>query len=222
MLIQMENISRNYTLGNRSVEALRGIDLAVDTGESVAIVGPSGSGKSTLLHLLGCLDVPTAGRYRLDGQPVESMGERNRTALRRKTVGFVFQGFRLLPYLTAAENVELPLFYQGVPGNRRRVLAEEALERVGLSHRRHHKPGELSGGQQQRVALARAMVGKPPLLLADEPTGNLDPQAGQGVMDLLTDWSREGHTVVLITHDRELAARCGRRLTLADGRLSEG
>lgn len=217
----MRGIRKEYTVGGCRVAALDGVDFSVQTGELVAILGPSGSGKSTLMNLLGCLDTPTAGEYRLAGQAVDGMNERRLSRVRGQTVGFVFQGFHLLPGLTARENVELPLVYQGVPEALRRRLAEESLRRVGLERRMEHRPAQLSGGQQQRVAIARAIAGKPPLLLADEPTGNLDSAAGREVMGLLRDLNGAGHTVVIITHDPAIGAACPRRVRIEDGRLRE-
>ena len=219
MLIEMENIEKRYPAGDKPVAALRGVSFGVEEGEMVAILGPSGSGKSTLMNILGCLDTPTGGKYRLAGQAVSDMSGRRLSAVRSRTVGFVFQNFHLLPGLTALENVELPLIYRGMPAQRRRQAAMEALTRVGLSERTGHYPRALSGGQQQRVAIARAMAGAPPLLLADEPTGNLDSEAGRRVMELLTDWHAAGNTVILITHDPRIGAACPRRITVEDGRI---
>lgn len=221
-LIAMQGICKHYTLGGQTVRALDGVNFTVRDGEMVAILGPSGSGKSTLMNILGCLDTPTAGTYRLAGQAVERMTEGDLSRVRGRTVGFVFQGFHLLPGLTARENVELPLIYRGIPEEERRRLAQESLQRVGLAARMDHRPGELSGGQQQRVAVARAIAGRPPMLLADEPTGNLDTAAGREIMGLLHDLHREGHTVVIITHDPAIGAACPRRVHIRDGRLSEG
>lgn len=220
-MIEMENICKRYA-GAQGVEALRRVSFSVMPGEMVAILGPSGSGKSTLMNLLGCLDVPTCGSYRLDGQAVERMTEGELSRVRNRTIGFVFQSFHLLAGLTARENVELPLLYRGVGEKERRRLAEESLRRVGLAKRVDHRPAQLSGGQQQRVAIARAIAGAPPMLLADEPTGNLDTAAGQEIMGLLTELNRAGHTVVIITHDPRIGAACPRRVTIEDGRLREG
>ena len=220
-LIEMEHISKRYGAAEGTVHALADVDFRVNTGEMVAILGRSGSGKSTLMNVIGCLDTPTAGNYRLAGRPVAHMTERELTALRRETVGFVFQSFYLLPGLTARENVELPLLYRGIPEKQRRHMAEESLRRVGLEDRMTHLPRQLSGGQQQRVAIARAMAGEPPLLLADEPTGNLDTAAGAAVLALLLEWNRAGNTVVLITHDPKIGAACSRQVYMLDGRLSD-
>lgn len=220
-LIEMRNIRKEYTIGTQQVRALDGVDFAVDRGEMVAILGPSGSGKSTLMNLLGCLDTPDGGTYRLNGQAVEGMSEGRLSHLRSRTVGFVFQGFHLLPGLTALENVELPLLYQGVPERVRRRMAQESLAQVGLSARMGHRPAQLSGGQQQRVAIARAMVAQPPMLLADEPTGNLDTAVGREILALLRQLHAAGRTVVLITHDPTIGAACPRRVVMEDGKLRE-
>ena len=221
-LIDMKGIRKTYTVGNQRVQALEGVNFTVRQGETVAILGPSGSGKSTLMNLLGCLDTPDGGSYRLAGQAVEGMGEQQLSRIRSQMVGFVFQGFHLLPGLTALENVELPLLYRGVAEGTRRRMAQECLAQVGLSARMDHRPAQLSGGQQQRVAIARAIVSHPPVLLADEPTGNLDTAAGQEILTLLQDLGRAGHTVILITHDPAIGAACPRRVIIRDGRLQEG
>ena len=221
-LIEMRGICKWYTTGEQTVKALDDVDLTIMSGEMAAILGRSGSGKSTLMNLLGCLDTPTRGSYRLAGQAVSKMTEGQLSAVRNRTVGFIFQSFHLLPQLTALENVELPLVYRGMPEKQRRRLAKDNLRRVGLEERMHHRPSELSGGQQQRVAIARALAGNPPMLLADEPTGNLDSAAGRDIMSLLHELHNGGTTVVIITHDPAIGAACPRRLTMADGRLSEG
>ncbi len=221
-LIDMKNVCKRYQTGGHTVNALEDVTFSVEEGEMVAILGPSGSGKSTLMNLLGCLDTPTAGQYRLAGHTVSAMSEGRLSAIRNRTVGFVFQGFHLLPGLTALENVELPLLYRGLSPADRRRAATESLRRVGLDGRLHHRPAQLSGGQQQRVAIARAMVGRPPMLLADEPTGNLDTASGREVMGLLRDLHADGHTVVLITHDPAIGAACPRRVIIEDGKLREG
>ncbi len=220
-LIEMRGICKHYDTGDTVVRALDEVSLTVEAGEMVAILGRSGSGKSTLMNILGCLDTPTAGEYRLAGQDVAHMSEGELAAVRSRTVGFVFQGFHLLPQLTALENVELPLTYRGVPERQRRQTARECLRQVGLEERMHHLPRQLSGGQQQRVAVARAMAGKPPILLADEPTGNLDTAAGREVMALLHALHEAGHTVLIITHDPAIGDACPRRVVMEDGHLRE-
>lgn len=221
-LIDMQHISKQYHAGDHAVQALQDVCFTVKQGEMVAILGPSGSGKSTLMNLLGCLDTPSEGVYRLAGHMVSDMGEKELSAIRNRTVGFVFQGFHLLPGLTALENVELPLLYRGVPEKRRQKIATDCLAQVGLVQRLHHRPAQLSGGQQQRVAIARAIAGEPPMLLADEPTGNLDTTAGREVMTLLQQLHAAGHTVVLITHDPRISEACPRRVIIEEGRLREG
>ena len=221
-LIEMRGICKWYTTGEQTVKALDDVNLTIEAGEMAAILGRSGSGKSTLMNLLGCLDTPTLGSYRLAGQAVSSMTEGQLSAVRNRTVGFIFQSFHLLPQLTALENVELPLIYRGMGEKQRRRLAQDNLRRVGLGDRMDHRPSELSGGQQQRVAIARALAGNPPMLLADEPTGNLDSAAGRDIMSLLHELHDGGTTVVIITHDPAIGAACPRRLTMADGKLSEG
>jgi len=217
-LISLDNISKIYTLGGETVTALDNVSLDIERGEMLAVIGPSGSGKSTLMNILGCLDTPTSGHYRLDGRDVSSLSQRALSQVRGEMIGFVFQKFHLMPELTALENVELPLSFLGLSSAKRRTLATDSLERVGLCDRMHHRPNELSGGQQQRVAIARAIASKPPLILADEPTGNLDSAAGTAVMTLLCDLHREGHTVCIITHDNDIAAAVPRRIRLRDGR----
>ena len=221
-LIEMRNIRKEYTVGDQRVHALDGVDFTVWQGETVAILGPSGSGKSTLMNLLGCLDIPDTGEYRLAGKAVERMNEGQLSRIRGETVGFVFQGFHLLPGLTALENVELPLIYRGVAERIRRQIARDCLKQVGLTDRMDHRPAQLSGGQQQRVAIARAIAGKPPVLLADEPTGNLDTASGKEIMALLRELGQRGHTVIIITHDPAIGAACPRRVIMRDGRLQEG
>ncbi len=221
-LIEMRGICKWYTTGEQTVKALDDINLTIEQGEMAAILGRSGSGKSTLMNLLGCLDTPTGGSYRLAGQAVNTMTEGQLSAVRNRTIGFVFQSFHLLPQLSALENVELPLIYRGMLEKQRRQLAQDNLQRVGLGERMDHRPNELSGGQQQRVAIARALAGNPPMLLADEPTGNLDSSAGRDIMSLLHELHDGGTTVIIITHDPAIGAACPRRLTMADGHLSEG
>ena len=219
MLISIESLAKDYLLGSTRVEALRGLDLAVEPGEYLAIMGPSGSGKSTLMNLIGCLDTPTRGSYHLEGKEISSLDDRQLAAIRNRKIGFIFQTFNLLPRMSALQNVELPLVYRGLPPARRRRAATEALRAVGLSDRASHRPSELSGGQRQRAAIARALVIKPSLLLADEPTGNLDSVTGGEILDLFDRLNREGQTVILVTHEDEVAERTRRRVVLRDGRI---
>lgn len=218
-LISLENIVKIYETGTVSVKALDRVNIAVHRGEWLAIVGQSGSGKSTLMNVMGCLDTPSDGRYYLDGRDVSRLSAKELADIRGRQIGFVFQKFHLIPDLTALENVELPLLYRGLSASARRRLAMESLKRVGLENRMHHRPGELSGGQQQRVAIARAVAAHPPLILADEPTGNLDTASGEAVMALLKSLHEDGHTVVLITHDSRVADQAERTVTLVDGRI---
>lgn len=218
-IIEVSHVYKIYNPGDGEVRALDGVSLRVDTGDFLAIIGHSGSGKSTLMNILGCLDTPTAGQYRLEGQDVAALPERRLSDIRNRTIGFVFQGFHLIPGLDALENVELPLIYQGMSREKRRRLAKESLERVGLGSRLHHRPAQMSGGQQQRVAIARAIAARPPLILADEPTGNLDSASGQDIMAILRELHREGHTVILITHDNQIAAAAQRLIRIQDGRI---
>ena len=201
--------------------ALDGIDLDIEKGDLVAIVGHSGSGKSTLMNMLGCLDTPTSGKYVLDGQDVASMTDNQLADVRNKEIGFIFQGFNLISNLDAVGNVELPLVYRGVSKNERKQLAMEALKSVGLEDRMKHKPNEMSGGQQQRVAVARAVAAKPPIILADEPTGNLDTKSTQEIMEILKELHRSGRTVIIITHDEEIASQAHRVIRILDGRIEE-
>lgn len=217
--IAMRGIRKVYDTGKITVEALRGVDLAVDAGEFVAIVGPSGSGKSTLMNLIGCLDTPTDGSYRLCGDEVARLSRNQLAETRNRRIGFVFQAFNLLPQLTAYENVELPLLFGNVPRSQRRQRVELLLQRVGLSDRAEHRPTELSGGQMQRVAIARALAMDPDILLADEPTGNLDTSSGGDIMGLFEELWQQGRTVVVITHDPALARRTGRLIEIRDGHV---
>ncbi len=216
-IIHMEGIRKVYDTGKVKVEALKGIDLVVAGGEFVAIVGPSGSGKSTLMNLVGCLDTPSDGRYRLAGEDVSKLGGDQLADVRNRRVGFVFQGFNLLPQISAFENVEMPLVFGGVAPKERRRRVAELMERVGLSDRMEHKPTELSGGQMQRVAIARALAMQPDVVLADEPTGNLDTASGGDIMGLFTDLWKQGRTMVVITHDMTLARRASRVVRIQDG-----
>jgi putative ABC transport system ATP-binding protein len=220
-VIELVDVRKTYRSGSLEVEALRGVSLRLESGELVAIVGPSGSGKSTLMHILGCLDVPTSGGFRLAGHDVASFDDDRLADVRNLFVGFVFQQFNLLASLSAWRNVALPLVYGGVAPSARRERALAALETVGLADRAEHKPGELSGGQQQRVAIARALVTEPALILADEPTGNLDSTSSDEVLRLLEALHRDGRTIVLITHERDVAARAERIIELRDGQVSD-
>jgi putative ABC transport system ATP-binding protein len=216
-LIELDHIVKTYDLGLSKVPALRDIHFNIDRGEFVAIVGQSGSGKSTLMNILGCLDVPTSGTYRLDGRDVGTLSDDELADVRNLEIGFVFQSFQLLPRANALENVELPLIYRGVSAKERRERARAALDRVQLTDRWHHKPNELSGGQKQRVAIARALVTEPSLLLADEPTGNLDSATGEEIVRLFHNLHAAGNTIVLVTHEPKLAARCPRAVRVVDG-----
>jgi putative ABC transport system ATP-binding protein len=220
-LLELEDVARSYPMGRGEVHALRGVSLRAERGDYLALMGPSGSGKSTLLHLLGCLDRPTRGRYRIDGTDVAGLDDEALSRLRNRKIGFVFQAFFLIPELDVAENVELPLVYQGVARAERGARAARALASVGLSARREHRPRELSGGECQRVAIARALVTEPDLLLADEPTGNLDSRTGEEIMDVLDGLNANGVTVVLVTHDAEKARRARRVIRIQDGVIAE-
>jgi len=220
-MIHTEDLSKHYVVGDVTVKALEKVTLDIPAHSFVSIIGPSGSGKSTLMNLLGCLDTPTSGTYMLDGTEVSTMSENQLADIRNRKIGFVFQGFNLVAKLTALENVELPLIYAGIPKKERRIRASEALEKVGLGDRTHHVPSELSGGQQQRVAIARALVTSPPLILADEPTGNLDSRSGQEIIELFHELHAQGNTIVLITHDNGIAMQAQRIIRILDGHVVE-
>ena len=218
-LIELNGVEKRFSSGNGVLPVLKGVDLSVERGEFVTVVGSSGSGKSTLMNIIGCLDTPDSGSYLLDGEEVSALSEYQLSMVRNRKIGFIFQSFHLIPCLTALENVELPLRYRGMNARRRKELAEKALFEVGLSHRMNHLPNQLSGGQQQRVAIARAVAADPPVLLADEPTGNLDSESGYEVMKLLHRMHENGSTVILITHDPAVAAAAPRRIRFADGKI---
>lgn len=220
-LIEVKDLYKIYNPGENEVRALDGVSLTIDRGEFVAIIGHSGSGKSTFMNMLGLLDVPTSGEYKLDGHNTSKLSDDEMSEIRNKEIGFIFQGFNLISSLTAQENVELPLAYRGMPKAQRHVLSEDALKRVGLEKRMTHLPKQMSGGQQQRVAIARAVAAKPPIILADEPTGNLDSHSGAEVMRILHELNREGRTVILITHDNEIAANAHRVIRIQDGQVIE-
>ncbi|MBC7347454.1 MAG: ABC transporter ATP-binding protein [Clostridia bacterium] len=217
--MEVRGLTKVYRMGTNQVRAVDGVSFEVEAGEFVALMGPSGCGKSTLMHLLGCLDLPDAGSYRLDGVEVFALGEKDLARLRGKYLGFVFQAFNLIPRLSALENVELPLVYAGVPAGERQRRAKAVLERVGMGHRAAHSPAELSGGQQQLVAIARALVNEPAVILADEPTGNLDTATSRQVMEILVSLNAEGKTVLLVTHEADIAAYARRVLRLRDGKI---
>jgi len=220
-MIQITNMVKTYKMGDNVVNALNNVTLHIKKHEFVAIIGPSGSGKSTLMNMLGCLDTPTSGAYKLDGQEISKLNDNKLAEIRNFKIGFIFQGFNLLQKLNAVENVELPLIYQGVGSRQRMERSKKALEMVGLEDRIHHKPTELSGGQQQRVAIARALVSNPPIILADEPTGNLDTKSGTEIMRILKELHKLGNTIVLITHDNNIAAQAQRMVRLQDGQIIE-
>jgi putative ABC transport system ATP-binding protein len=220
-MIEINNLSKIYRIGDVEVRALNDVSLSIAKHEFVSIIGPSGSGKSTLMNMIGCLDVPTEGEYFLDGVEVSRLSDNQLADIRNQKIGFVFQGFNLLQKLTAVENVELPLIYQGIPTKERFERSVEALNSVGLGERIHHKPTELSGGQQQRVAIARALVGNPPIILADEPTGNLDSKSGKDIMHMLKELHAKGNTIILITHDNEVAIQAERVVRIRDGQINE-
>jgi putative ABC transport system ATP-binding protein len=218
-LLRIRDLTRRYQLGGETIHALRGVSLDIHRNEYVAVMGPSGSGKSTLMNLLGCLDTPTSGEYWLNGQEVSRLTDNALAQVRNREIGFVFQTFNLLPRATALRNVELPLVYAGLPGGERRSRAAHALEQVGLGNRRDHRPNELSGGQRQRVAIARALVNQPSILLADEPTGNLDSTTSEEIMRLFGELHERGQTVIMVTHEPDIAAHAARIVTLRDGRI---
>jgi len=220
MLISIQNMFKTYSMGDTAVHALDGVSLSIEAGEFVAVMGASGSGKSTLLNILGCLDTPTSGTYLLDGIEVSRMSRTQLARVRNSKLGFVFQNFNLLPRTSAIENVELPTFYNSrFPGAQRRKQAAQMLDRVGLGNRQHHTPAQLSGGQQQRVAIARALMNSPPVLLADEPTGNLDTRSSAEIMDLFRQLNRDGITILMVTHEEDIAAYAKRRIVMRDGKI---
>jgi putative ABC transport system ATP-binding protein len=220
-LIEMQELTRVYDLGPQKIYALQGVNLTIEPGEYVAIMGPSGSGKSTLMNVIGCLDTPSSGSYLLDGVPVETLNDDELAAIRNKKIGFVFQTFNLLSRTTALQNVELPLVYAKIPRAERRQLAEEALVAVGLGDRMSHQPNELSGGQRQRVAIARALVNRPSLLLADEPTGNLDSQTGREILDLFQELHARGNSIIMVTHEDDVAHEAKRIIHIRDGKVKD-
>ena len=218
-LINLSDVDKRYDMGQEQVRALDRVSLSVDKGEYIAVMGPSGSGKSTLMNIVGCLDTPSAGSYVLNQREIARMDDDELAAIRNREIGFIFQTFNLLPRTDALQNVELPLVYSGLPRRERKIRAEQALERVGLASRQHHRPNELSGGQRQRVAIARALVNKPSIVLADEPTGNLDSKTGVEIMEILDEIHTGGDTIILVTHEEELARRAARVVRLRDGEI---
>ncbi|MCI8650125.1 MAG: ABC transporter ATP-binding protein [Anaerotruncus sp.] len=219
-LVDIQKLYKIYRSAQGEVHALDGVSLQIYEGEFVAIIGQSGAGKSTLMNMLGCLDLPDRGSYRLDGQDIVQASDRELAQVRNQKIGFIFQGFNLIPTMTALENVELPLMYRRIPSRERRRLASAALQQVGIGNRLQHRPGQLSGGQQQRVAIARAIAARPPILLADEPTGNLDSRSGAEIMEILWSLHRDGRTIILITHDNQLAQSAQRVIRIQDGRIA--
>jgi putative ABC transport system ATP-binding protein len=219
-LVELRNVSKIYRLGEEEIRALDDVSLDIDGGEFISIIGPSGSGKSTLMHILGCLDSPTKGTIKLDGVMIQNASPRELASIRNRKIGFVFQFFNLLPKLNVMQNVELPMIYSGVPGKERRERSMAALEAVGMANRAKHRPSQLSGGQQQRAAIARALVNSPRLVFADEPTGNLDSHTGEAILQLFRKLSQEGRTIVLVTHDPEIAAVTPRRIEIRDGKIA--
>ena len=220
-LIFLEGIKRYYSLGGETVKALDGVNVSIKANEYISIMGPSGSGKSTLMNIIGCLDTPTEGIYVLDNEPVQNMDDDQLASIRNRKIGFVFQTFNLLPKLTAIQNVELPLIYSNIPKYDRMRQAENAMEKVSLSDRIKHKPNELSGGQRQRVAIARALVTNPSIILADEPTGNLDSKSGEDIMTVLDGLNKDGNTIILVTHEAYIANHAGRTIQLLDGKIQK-
>jgi len=221
-LIVINNITKEYKMGKITVPALNGVDLKIDKGDFIAIMGPSGSGKSTLMHILGCLDTPTSGDYILNNEKVSAMKRNKLAAIRNREIGFVFQTFNLLPHLNIQKNVELPLMYSGLGRKQRIRQARKVLDEVGLSDRLRHKPSELSGGQRQRVAIARAIVNEPAIVLADEPTGNLDTTSGNDILGIFSELHSQGHTIIIVTHDKAVANRADKVISLVDGLISNG
>lgn len=220
-LIRLSNITKVYRVGAIEVAALRGVDLSIRANEYISIMGPSGSGKSTLMNIIGCLDTPTGGVYELENERVSEMDDNRLAEIRNRKIGFVFQTFNLLPRASALHNVELPLIYSGIHAARRKAIAEEVLDQVGLSDRKYHRPNELSGGQRQRVAIARALVNKPSLILADEPTGNLDSSTGKEIMAVFDELHRTGNTIILVTHEKEIAQHAERIVHILDGVIAD-